>query len=194
MTIVILAAGLSKRMGEVNKLLLPWKNTTLLENTIKEALKTGEKVVVLTGYEKEKTEKLLENYPVRTLYNPEYESGQESSIRKALEIEDELLLTPADLPFLTAKELKKAMESLTGNKAVRFYFQKVPGHPVALSKELIRIIKANPGKKVKEIIEKEGCLKLEGTFVCTFDIDTPESYKEALSLEGSTSRGITVLP
>ena len=62
MKVGILAAGLSKRMGSVNKLLLKINNKTILEHSVINALSYTNDVVVVTGFEREKSEEILKNY------------------------------------------------------------------------------------------------------------------------------------
>ena len=47
MTAIVLAAGLSRRMGEVNKLLLPFGKKTILETTLDNILSSNIEVVLI---------------------------------------------------------------------------------------------------------------------------------------------------
>ena len=58
MKVGILAAGLSKRIGNVNKLLLKLGSKTILENSVINALSYTDDVVVVTGFEREKSEEI----------------------------------------------------------------------------------------------------------------------------------------
>ena len=48
MTTIVLAAGLSERMGR-NKLLLPFRNEPIIIHTIRNALEFSDRVIVVTG-------------------------------------------------------------------------------------------------------------------------------------------------
>ena len=51
---IVLAAGLSKRMGSANKLLLMYKNKTVIETVVENILAAGIKeVIVVTGHQSE---------------------------------------------------------------------------------------------------------------------------------------------
>ena len=65
LTIIILAAGLSRRMGIENKLLLPFQGKTIVETTIDNLLaaQIGE-IIVVVGHESEKVKAVLQNYPL----------------------------------------------------------------------------------------------------------------------------------
>ncbi len=69
--ILILAAGESKRMGERVKQLLPWNNTTLLENAFRQATESQvEDVFVVLGanneFIKKQTQVMIMFMPVKT--------------------------------------------------------------------------------------------------------------------------------
>ena len=52
MTAIVLAAGLSRRMGEANKLLLPFGKKTVLETTLDNILSSNiEVVLIVIGHE-----------------------------------------------------------------------------------------------------------------------------------------------
>ena len=49
-TAIVLAAGLSKRMGNKNKLLLPYKNKTVIETVVENIIASGiEEVIVVVS-------------------------------------------------------------------------------------------------------------------------------------------------
>ncbi len=93
LSIIVLAAGLSKRMGADNKLLLPFHGKTLLETTISNILfaDIGE-VIVVVGHEAEKVKNVLKNYPlplesgcsISIIENLAYEKGMTTSIQKGI--------------------------------------------------------------------------------------------------------------
>ena len=76
---IILAAGLSSRMGQP-KLLLPWGSTTVLGQVVSTfAAADVEEIVVVTGGVREQVERLVtelaKDFPARAVYNPEYANG-----------------------------------------------------------------------------------------------------------------------
>ena len=76
---ILLAAGLSNRMG-TPKLLLPWGGTTVLGQVVSAFADAGlEDIVVVTGGARRQTGKLLsklaEDFPVRAVYNQGYAAG-----------------------------------------------------------------------------------------------------------------------
>lgn len=88
-TAIVLAAGLSRRMGQP-KVLLPWGDTTVLGKVVETLAQAGlGEILVVTGAAREPVEaevaRLLESLPVRAVFNPAYESGEMlSSIQAGL--------------------------------------------------------------------------------------------------------------
>ena len=79
---VLLAAGPSRRMGNINKLLLPFRGKTILAVTAEQVLAAGiEEVIVVTGYEAAAVEQAVLHLPVRIIHNPRHEEGMTSSIQ-----------------------------------------------------------------------------------------------------------------
>lgn len=82
---VILAAGLSRRMGHF-KLLLPWRATTVLGQVVATLEAAGlNQIVVVTGHRHEEIAEALRTTPARLVFNPAYETGEMlSSIQAGL--------------------------------------------------------------------------------------------------------------
>lgn len=73
---IILAAGESRRMGQP-KMLLPWGSGTVIEHVVTTFLRAGVgDVVVVTGAGREQVQKAIDGYPVRTVYNKDYATGE----------------------------------------------------------------------------------------------------------------------
>src|SRR5664279_2050298 len=83
----ILAAGSSARMGDVNKLLLPFHNKTIIETVTENIIASGiEEVIVVLGYEGKKIQAALQHLPVNFVNNPRYEKGMTTSIQQGIGI------------------------------------------------------------------------------------------------------------
>ena len=90
-TAIVLAAGLSRRMGEVNKLLLPFGKKTILETTLDNILSSDiEVVLIVIGHEAQQVKKVLDDYLRRNtgfrrkffvVENPNFEKGMTTSIQ-----------------------------------------------------------------------------------------------------------------
>jgi CTP:molybdopterin cytidylyltransferase MocA/xanthine/CO dehydrogenase XdhC/CoxF family maturation factor len=110
---VVLAAGLSRRMGARNKLLLPMQGKPMIRRVVEGVLAAGfVEVVVVLGHQADEVSRALEPLAVKRAHNARFESGQVSSVRAglgALEqsvdavvvcLGDQPLLGPADLSAL----------------------------------------------------------------------------------------------
>ncbi len=84
LSVIVLAAGLSNRMGTENKLLLSFQGKTILETTISNILEAdiGE-VIVVVGHEAERVKAILKNsFPdIKIIENPYFEKGMTTSIQ-----------------------------------------------------------------------------------------------------------------
>ena len=85
LSVIVLAAGLSSRMGIENKLLLPFQGKTVLEVTLSNILEAdiGE-VIVVVGHEAERVKTVLKNYPLSIFENSDFEKGMTTSIQAGI--------------------------------------------------------------------------------------------------------------
>lgn len=186
MTIIILAAGLSKRMGEdKNKLLLPFRGKTIIDSTISQALTVSRNIIVVLGHEKEKVEAIIKSYPVKIVYNNNYINGQMTSTLtalKAMNLQDDFAIVPADLPLLTREIYLEGIKLLETHEITRPKYKDTYGHPVFLKGYLKEeILKENP-ESMKAFCNKRGFIAYDSNEYSIFDIDTPAKYKKLLQL------------
>lgn len=104
---VVLAAGLSKRMGTANKLLLPYKNSTLIRTVVQHILNSGiEEVIIVVGHEAEKVKTALFDLPVQFVLNGQFEMGMTTSIQEGVRHATGAgyMICLADMVLITAEE------------------------------------------------------------------------------------------
>ena len=81
---VILAAGSSERLGRP-KQLLTWQGKPFVCQVALNALEAGiSPLVVVTGANHEEVEKALSDLPLEIIYNPDWASGQSTSMKAGL--------------------------------------------------------------------------------------------------------------
>ena len=143
--IIVLAAGLSRRMGDVNKLLLDIDGEPMVRRTVKLYRSLFPSVTVITGFESDKVQAALAGLDVTLLFNPDFETGQQSSVRMGLKAQnlegDGVLIALADQPHLTAKDilsLTKHLLSSNSSKVLVPYFGDKRGNPIIFPTVLIR--------------------------------------------------------
>ncbi len=187
MTTIILAAGLSSRMGR-NKLLLPFRGRTVIEKTLSSVLEVSEKVIVVTGFERERIESLLSSYGVDFVYNPDYESGQRGSSMRGIEgvRDDDFAILPGDLPLLERSDITPLFSALESHSIVRPSYNSIPGHPVCYRKENREKLLSFEGT-MKEYLKKEGIFNIPSSINTVYDTDTPEKYSALLIYNGNLS-------
>ena len=138
---IVLAAGESRRMGEVNKLHLPIRGVPLLKRSIETLLSAnlGEILVVL-GHQHADTRALLEGLPVRCVINEDYESGQMTSVHCGLGALHEdckgVIVALGDQPALTVNDINQLIAAFftrDGGDVVVPEFEGKRGNPIIIS-------------------------------------------------------------
>ncbi|MFD1161993.1 nucleotidyltransferase family protein [Hwangdonia seohaensis] len=117
-SIIILAAGASKRMG-TPKQLLKWGNSTLLGNAVETALKLPVKeVAVVLGANYNEIKKHIAHHPITILNNEEWQKGLGKSLAFGIEYMavskqdiDGILVTLADQPLIDQVFLNKLIDA-----------------------------------------------------------------------------------
>jgi molybdenum cofactor cytidylyltransferase len=174
---ILLAAGSSERMKPRNKLLLPFRGSTVVATTCGRILAAegiGE-LILVTGYESGKVERAVAGHlslsqpaptshpspggriPWQLVHNPDFETGMTSSIRAgvAAATGDGYMICLSDMVLITSGEYS----SLAASFAARYFvdhkciclpaYLGAKGNPVIFSSFYRAAILAHP--------EKEGC-------------------------------------
>ena len=123
---VVPAAGSSTRMGGANKLLLPWKSSTVIRQVIDALTASGvEEIVVTLGHEAETMRQALGKAPVRILHNTSHQQGMSTSILQGVKMlpdkVDGIMIALADMPEIrpaTIAALCNAFHSHAGKYIV----------------------------------------------------------------------------
>jgi len=136
---VVLAAGTSSRMGKP-KLLLRWKDHTIIEETVDQVLEAGyDSTVVVLGEFWEQVQETLGDRPVKIARNLNYRAGMAGSIKAGVAFVDAqttaFAVVLGDQPQIEAKTHKLVMANYRKSKkgiCVPVY-DGVYGHPVIFS-------------------------------------------------------------
>lgn len=162
-TAIVLAAGLSRRMGNENKLLLPFGASTILSTTLANILsaKIGETLVIV-GHEAQNVQAALTTWrdlKVALLTNKHYEKGMTTSIQTGVAAADAesvgYMICLSDMPFITPSEyafLKGAFLNI------------LKSDPQAIVQPMFKGKRGNPTifssfykKHILELMDTEGC-------------------------------------
>ncbi len=190
LNVILLAAGRGLRMGGPNKLLLPFRDSTVLETTLS-ALCAADigPVVVVTGHQRALIAPVVAQYPVQEVFNPDFQSGMTSSIQagvRAAPAGQGYMIGLADMPMITAAAYRLLAERFLSHAAqdaraiVLPRFGETKGNPVIFAAAYRDAILRHP--------EPEGCrgiVQANSTHVqwlempddsVLSDLDTPEDY------------------
>lgn len=183
LAILILAAGSSKRLGQA-KQLVKYKNESLLEISVKKALRVTTNVFVVLGHEKQKCEKEISKYDVNILYNKNYEDGIGSSLSFGIENTKEYentLVTLCDQPFIPLNHFFKLTKEIDKNKIITTKYSTSQNSTVPAifpKKYYNELIKLNCDFGAKELLKNTCCCNIELDKSLAVDIDTIEDiYK-----------------
>lgn len=203
---VILAAGLSSRTAEINKLTLVVEKKPLIIHTLETMLKVCDKVTVILGNDSEVLSELINQYTISStgetwkseqkeiqlLQNEDYLKGMFSSVIKGLsQVSCEYaFMIPADCPFVSVETYQRMLESaFQGNhRIVVPKYEHQTGHPVLIAKssidKLLLMLELHPHaiRTFREFIYSESPFvqKVSDSNVLV-DIDTFEAYYRVLA-------------
>jgi len=111
---IILAAGLSRRMGAQNKLLLPVNGVPMIRHMVEIYASISTRIIVVTGHEAGKIETALFGTNVMFAFNPDFTDGQASSVACGLRAsgsEGPVLMGLGDQPRLELDDLHTLLEA-----------------------------------------------------------------------------------
>ena len=115
---LLLAAGMSKRAGPINKLLAPINGTPMIVTALDRLLNSKcDPVIAVTGHEALRIEQALIQSNVQFVHNPDFASGMASSLRCGVlampEGVDAILITLADMPHIKMNKCTKISYLIT---------------------------------------------------------------------------------
>ena len=191
---IILAAGLSRRMGTV-KSLLPLGEFLLLDRVVENARQSElESLIVVLGHDAENILKKIDFKDSRVIINPDYRMGHSSSLRAGLDAvsadTDGALFLLGDQPFVGSKTIDRLIRA----------FQKQPssliiptcqgkrGNPVLAHRRVFKMIQGITGDTGPRVLFSK--LKEEIQEVEVYDpgihldVDTVEDYRKLTGFPG----------
>ena len=190
---IILAAGKSIRMGQ-NKLLLRWKNKTVIEHVVSIFAKAGiDDILVVTGGEHERVQEVItkcsQDYPVQNVYNKDYENGEMlSSIQCGLryfteKVTEATMIGLGDQPQVQEGSVRMVRDAYLQTKSLLIMpsFQMRRGHPWLVARSFWNeILEMNPPQTPRHFLNAHAediCYVEMDTSSILADLDTPEDYR-----------------
>lgn len=191
---VIPAAGRSRRMGDQQKLLLPWRGTTLIEQVLRAWLESRiDRIVLVSRRDDHELHRVVRRYPSIELVLPEEDpSEMKRSVWIGLQHlqstqptdRDRWLLAPADMPTLTHTLIDQIIERGWKSSAIVYpKFDQRRGHPVSFPWSFAKQVgQLGTNEGINCLLERFPCESLSiDTEPYPADVDTEADYHRLLS-------------
>lgn len=184
---LVLAAGLSRRMGTQNKLLLTYNAEPVVRRSVRAVIasRAGE-VIVVTGHDHKAVKQALVNLEVIFVENPDFQRGLATSVaagvRQAASTASAFMVCLADLVLLSAQDIDfliaafEAQQGIDPAAIVRPIFGSTPGHPVlwpAMYRNALSEVRSR--RPVDRFAQHVFCLPVENERYVR-DIDTKDDF------------------
>ncbi len=143
---LVLAAGRSRRMAPLNKLLVPdQKGLPMIARVVDNVLASRARpVIVVTGHERERVEEALAGRPVLMAHAEDYAEGLSASLKAGLRAvppeAEGVLICLGDMPLVSAEMLDRligAFDPEEGRAIVQPTFRGKQGNPMLWSREFL---------------------------------------------------------
>lgn len=193
---VVLAAGISSRMGGLHKMMLPLGDQPVIRHTVRRVLAAEPReVVVVIGFEGRAVAQAVSDLPVKLQLNLRYEEGQMTSVAAGIaaltEPTDAVMICLGDMVWLEPadyRELAQAYATLTDRSIVVPYYHGSRGNPALFAASYIpSVIAGQRNLTCRKLVddnpnEVHAYESAHARFV--MDLDTPEDYARALATFG----------
>ena len=188
---LILAAGESSRMG-TDKATLTYRGRTFLELVVRTLGEVDiERIVVVLGHQAEDIQRQIKVEAAQVVINPDYRSGQTSSLQVGLRslIADNLeaiLLCLVDHPAVCAETVRRIVATFRqcGAPVVIPTYQGRRGHPVLIGRQVFRELLDLPAgmganSVLRRFLPATQFVEVDDEGV-VIDVDDPESYQRLI--------------
>jgi len=186
---ILLAAGMSTRMGEP-KALLDWGGEPLICYQIRQLQEAGvDEVVVVLGYRADEIHRKLHGLTYRSVLNPVYQLGRAGSLRagaKAVHREaSAIVILNVDQPR-PAELIRSLLEAHTAAaSATRPAHGERHGHPVVLAGRLqTELLAATDDERgLRGVLDAHAAdiVDVPSDERCLLDLNTPADYEAAVA-------------
>ena len=179
--IILLAAGLSKRMKSENKLIKLYKNKPLINYSLNVLKKSkANKIIIVLGHQYKEVKKIIKkNKKIIFTYNKNYKKGMASSIKMGLKKvsknDDGFIVAQSDMPFVKQSDINKICRSIKTKKYLvhALKYKNRLGNPTGFDISLIKKFENIKGKFGAKFMVKR--LKNRTNFINTNSL---KSFKD----------------
>ncbi len=189
-SVVVLAAGGSRRLGRP-KQLLDFRGATLLDATLATARAAGaDQVVVALGGAADEVAERVDLAGLDVVLNPDFGDGCATSIRTALtRVRDDaagVVLLLGDQPGVTPETVRALVAGAAGHAVGVCAYDDAPGHPLWFDRSMFATLSGLHGDKaVWKIVEAdEDVVHVPVPGPVPRDVDTWADYQALLGADG----------
>ncbi len=179
--VILLAAGLSKRMKSENKLIKLYKNKPLINYSLNVLKKSKvNKIIIVLGHQYKEVRKIIKkNKKIIFTYNKNYKKGMASSIKMGLKKvsknDQGFIVAQSDMPFVKLSDINKICRSIKNKKFLvhALKYKNRLGNPIGFDISLIKKFKNIKGQFGAKFMVKR--LKNRTNFI---NISSLKSFKD----------------
>ena len=179
--VILLAAGLSKRMKSENKLIKLYKNKPLINYSLNVLKKSkANKIIIVLGHQYKEVRKIIKkNKKIIFTYNKNYKKGMASSIKMGLKKisknDKGFIVAQSDMPFVKLSDINKICRSIKTKKFLvhALKYKNRLGNPIGFDISLIKKFKNIKGQFGAKFMVKR--LKNRTNFI---NISSLKSFKD----------------
>ena len=179
--VILLAAGLSKRMKSENKLIKLYRNKPLINYSLNVLKKSkANKIIIVLGHQYKEVKKIIKkNKKIIFTYNKNYKKGMASSIKiglkKVSKNDDGFIVAQSDMPFVKLSDINKICRSIKTKKFLvhALKYKNRLGNPIGFDISLIKKFKNIKGQFGAKFMVKR--LKNRTNFI---NISSLKSFKD----------------
>ena len=179
--VILLAAGLSKRMKSENKLIKLYKNKPLINYSLNVLKKSkANKIIIVLGHQYKEVRKIIKkNKKIIFTYNKNFKKGMASSIKMGLKKVSKndkgFIVAQSDMPFVKLSDINKICRSIKTKKFLvhALKYKNRLGNPIGFDISLIKKFKNIKGQFGAKFMVKR--LKNRTNFINTSSL---KSFKD----------------
>jgi molybdenum cofactor cytidylyltransferase len=180
---VVLAAGEGSRFGGP-KQLAELEGRPLLEHALSAMSRVPavDPIVVVLGSRADEIQKQVDLLDFEVVVCEDWQEGQAASLRAGLAALGDVngaVITLGDQPYITPQVIAMMLDHYDGSRPVRAVYGGEPGHPVVLTRKLIKAAMELHGDAgARDLLEQAKVRRIEAQHLCrAVDVDTPDDLE-----------------
>ncbi|HEY66215.1 MAG TPA: nucleotidyltransferase family protein [Caldilineae bacterium] len=185
---IVLAAGMSRRMGRP-KLLLPLGDELVIQRVVRTVMSSAvDETIVVVGHRRAEMEEALTHFHVRVVYNPDYAQGEmlssiQAGLRAASLQAAAALIVLGDQPGIPSTVIDRIVATLRehSDRICLPTYGGRRGHPIGLPRRFWpEVLALGWDASLRDVIRNHQANIVEVAVpdeAILMDMDTPEDYE-----------------